>query len=300
MQSGLFCCAEYGARRRFLRCRAPLRDKNGPMRKSRRTISCKSWSALVNGRILCYNETMELIDCKPYAGMRVCVALSGGRDSVALLHALKAGGVGVSALTCGHGMRAASEADIAFVEGLCRDWDVPLRVFRADIPARAKAQKRGLEETARLWRYECFARVVAEGEADTVATAHHKDDLAETLLFRLARGTSAAGLNVFPARAGAPSRPLKPGIRIAKEGKVPDPSLLVRSVALLDLEDHAPVVLAAGLAGAVGQMVSAAVGALHDVGRVELPDGRAPLVTPLAGHFTLGNCHVLHLLWSAV
>ena len=151
---------------------------------------------------MCYNEAMKLIDCKPYTGMRVCVALSGGRDSVALLHALKTGGVKVSALTCGHGMRAASEADIAFVEGLCRDWNVPLRVFRADIPARAKAQKRGLEETARVWRYECFARVVAEGEADTVATAHHKDDLAETLLFRLARGTSAAGLNVFPARAG--------------------------------------------------------------------------------------------------
>ena len=145
---------------------------------------------------------MKLIDCKPYAGMRVCVALSGGRDSVALLHALKTGGVKVSALTCGHGMRAASEGDIAFVEGLCRDWNVPLRVFRADIPARAEMQKRGLEETARVWRYECFARVVAEGEADTVATAHHKDDLAETLLFRLARGTSAAGLNVFPARAG--------------------------------------------------------------------------------------------------
>ena len=134
--------------------------------------------------------------------MRVCVALSGGRDSVALLHALKAGGVSVSALTCGHGMRAASEEDIAFVQRLCRDWGVPLRVFREDIPARAAAQKRGLEETARLWRYECFARVVAEGEADAVATAHHRDDLAETLLFRLARGTSAAGLNAFPVREG--------------------------------------------------------------------------------------------------
>ncbi|HIZ25126.1 MAG TPA: tRNA(Ile)-lysidine synthetase, partial [Candidatus Gallimonas intestinigallinarum] len=67
---------------------------------------------------------MELIDCKPYALMRVCVALSGGRDSVALLHALKAGGVSVSALTCGHGVRAASEDDIAFVQRLCRDWGV--------------------------------------------------------------------------------------------------------------------------------------------------------------------------------
>lgn len=145
---------------------------------------------------------MELIDCKPYVGLEVCVALSGGRDSVALLHALRVGGVSVKAVTCGHNIRTATEDEICFVTQLCERWAVPLRVFRADVPARAKTEKRGLEETARLWRYECFAQVIAEGWADVVATGHHKDDLAETVLFRLARGTSLAGLNAFPVREG--------------------------------------------------------------------------------------------------
>ena len=145
------------------------------------------------------------VDFGQLSGKRVCVALSGGRDSVCLLHALLAHAErgAVSALTCEHGIRgAASEDDLAFTQDLCRAWGVPLRVFRADVPALARAQKCGLEEAGRNFRYACYRQVVASGEADAVATAHHADDAAETVLFRLVRGTSAAGLNVFPAREG--------------------------------------------------------------------------------------------------
>ena len=151
---------------------------------------------------------MQLVDDSAYRGKRVCVALSGGRDSVALLHALAAAGADVRALHCDHGIRAAAGRDRAFVQELCRAWGVPLRVFEADIPARARREKRGLEETARIWRYECFQCVLREGWADVVATAHHKNDAAETVLFRLARGTGLAGLNVFPPREGV-VRPMK-------------------------------------------------------------------------------------------
>ena len=144
---------------------------------------------------------------------RVCVAVSGGRDSVCLLHALLSAAEGaqiaVSALTCEHGIRgAASEEDLAFVIGLCDRWDVPLDIFRADVPALARAEKIGLEEAGRRFRYACYSRVLAEGKADMVATAHHLGDAAETALFRLARGTSLAGMDVFPAREGI-VRPLK-------------------------------------------------------------------------------------------
>ena len=71
-------------------------------------------------------------------------------------------------------------------------------------------------------------------------------------------------------------------------------------LAFLNREDHAAVILATGLAGAVRQMVSAAVRALHYCGRLQLPHGRTPLIAALAGYFTLRDCHELHLPQSAV
>lgn len=162
-------------------------------------------------------------------GRRVCAAVSGGRDSVCLLHVLLSHaeeyGMQVTALTCEHGIRgAASQNDLAFTKELCRAWGVPLSVFSADVPALAKASHCGLEEAGRNFRYACFARVVAEGKADVVATAHHKDDAAETVLFRLARGTSSAGLGVFPPRAGI-VRPLAEATRAEIDGYIAEHGL---------------------------------------------------------------------------
>lgn len=134
-----------------------------------------------------------------YRGKRVCVALSGGADSVCLLQIFYENAeeyaITLSAVTCEHGIRGeASLSDLRFVKVLCEERKIPLRVFSADVPARARASGRGLEEEGRAFRYECFRSVLDRGEADFVATAHHKDDLAETVLFRLARGTSLSGV----------------------------------------------------------------------------------------------------------
>ena len=157
--------------------------------------------------IVVYWNGMELFDLQPFVSKRVCVAVSGGRDSVALLHFFwknaAAAGVKLSALTCEHGLRGEdSLADLALVRTLCSDWDVPLRVFRADVARLARERGEGLEEAGRNWRYACFQEMLAAGEADMVATAHHREDFAETVLFRLARGTALAGLDAFPAREG--------------------------------------------------------------------------------------------------
>ena len=140
-----------------------------------------------------------------YKNLRVCVALSGGADSVCLLHYLKQNGaefgITLSALTCEHGIRGENSLrDLRFVEELCAKWEIPLAVFRADVPAFASQSGRGLEEEGRAFRYACFEMVVAAGKADVVATAHHKGDVAETALFRLIRGTSLKGLALIEER----------------------------------------------------------------------------------------------------
>lgn len=153
--------------------------------------------------------SMSLFDLTPYRNKRVCVALSGGADSVCLLHSFLSGAaqnnITVTALTCEHGIRGdRSLSDLRFVQTLCAQWNVPLFVFRCDVPAYAKEHKLGLEEAGREFRRECFERILEEGKADVVATAHHRDDYAETVLFRLARGTSLAGMKVFSERYARP------------------------------------------------------------------------------------------------
>ena len=152
-----------------------------------------------------YCPHMELFSLRPYRGLKLCVAVSGGRDSVALLHYLhihaEEAHITLSALTCDHGIRKEAASDAAFVKDLCAAWGVPLITFRADVPARATKSGRSPEEEGRAFRRECYAEVLKNG-ADAVLTAHHRDDYAETVLFRLARGTSLKGLDAFPKQQG--------------------------------------------------------------------------------------------------
>ncbi len=147
----------------------------------------------------------NLFPLTKFAKKRVCVALSGGRDSIVLLHFLASGAkkyeISLSALICEHGIRGESaRRDVAFVKDLCERWGIALQVVSLDVPSYAASHKMGLEEAGRILRYECFEQEIAGGK--TVVTAHHRDDFAETVLFRLLRGTSLAGLDAFPEREG--------------------------------------------------------------------------------------------------
>lgn len=145
------------------------------------------------------------VDLAPFCGKRVCVALSGGGDSVALFHYFRTHaeecGIALSAVNVEHGIRgAASLRDTAFVKELCAREGVPLFCFSADIPALAAKSGRGLEEEARLFRRSVFERLLREDRADFVATAHHAGDNAESVLFNLFRGaslTGAGGIHAF-------------------------------------------------------------------------------------------------------
>lgn len=139
------------------------------------------------------------VDLAKYANMNICVAVSGGKDSVSLLHFLHAHGgeygIKLSALNCDHKIRGkASLRDSAFVKKLCEEWCIPLICFAEDCVALAKTRGVSLETAARDWRRECYFKAAAEMNADAVACAHHLNDNAETVLFNLSRGAASAGL----------------------------------------------------------------------------------------------------------
>ena len=145
-------------------------------------------------------------------GKRIGVAISGGVDSTALLHYLHAhsekGGYTLCAVHCEHGIRGdESLRDQAFVEQFCRDLGVTLYVFSCDCPQRAQREKCSLETAARNFRRECFEKLLNDGKADYIATAHHVLDEAETVLFRLARGTSLSGVSGMKELDGKYIRP---------------------------------------------------------------------------------------------
>lgn len=133
------------------------------------------------------------IDLTPYKDKRICVAVSGGKDSMALLHYIKAHGakygITLSALNCDHGIRGEESArDSAFVGEYCALNAITLHTFKWE------GRKFADEGAARWWRLCCYNKVITQGNADLVATAHHMNDNAETVLFNLARGASLSGL----------------------------------------------------------------------------------------------------------
>ena len=148
------------------------------------------------------------------AGARVLVACSGGGDSVALAALLcelerETDWSVAGLLHVNHGLRGPSaDADQAFCRQLARDLGVPIIVERVDVAARARAEGTSVETAGHRIRYELFERKVREGAANLVATAHTRDDQAETVLLRLIRGAGPAGLAGIRPRIGPVVRPL--------------------------------------------------------------------------------------------
>jgi tRNA(Ile)-lysidine synthase len=139
-------------------------------------------------------------------------AVSGGADSVALIRALSeakraAGGAGrVAATHVNHQLREESNDDEAWLCQQCLQWDVPLLVRRVDVIDLAAQRGDGIEAAAREARYRVLAQMAEEAGARFVVTAHTRDDQAETVLFRLVRGTGLRGLaGMRRARALSPS-----------------------------------------------------------------------------------------------
>ena len=140
------------------------------------------------------------------------VAVSGGPDSMALLHGaarlLETDAVAwrLTVAHLDHALRAESAADARFVADATAKLGLPCEVQRADVAAIGRERGRSIEEAGREARYAFFRELA--GDDGWIATGHTADDAAETVLLNLLRGTGTTGLRGIPARRGRIVRPL--------------------------------------------------------------------------------------------
>ena len=163
-------------------------------------------------------------------GDRICCAVSGGADSVALLLALDSAnrqpreslGVVLTAVHVHHNLRGLeSDADAAFVADLCTRLGIPLYARNADVPTHMNRSGESMEEAARNLRYAAFRELLSSGETGAVLTAHTQDDQAETVLMKLLRGAWTDGLSgihpILPATKERSGRIIRPLLGVRRE-----------------------------------------------------------------------------------
>lgn len=148
-------------------------------------------------------EQLHLMGCTSQTGRAppplVVVAVSGGTDSLCLLHVLwrlrAVGGPALHAAHLDHRFRGEqSAAEARFVAQRAEEWEIPATVQQVDVPAMVQATGQNKQAAARRVRYAFLARVAQRVGADAVAVAHQAEDQAETVLLHLLRGAGLAGL----------------------------------------------------------------------------------------------------------
>lgn len=146
---------------------------------------------------------------------RLLVAVSGGADSVALLHALTVlrpkWRLTLRVAHLDHALRDGSVQDAEFVRQLCAAWHIPAAIERRDVQAACEARGWSLEDGARRVRYQFLLETARRYSASRVVLAHTADDQAETVLMRLLRGTGLMGLGAIPVM-----RPLEDDIQVVR------------------------------------------------------------------------------------
>ena len=145
-------------------------------------------------------------------GDKLLVAFSGGVDSVVLLdlllHHRQQVDFELALFHLNHGIREASLAEEDFVIELAKQHRLVLHLKRADVPREAETRKLGIEEAARLVRYQLIEQLIEQEGYDYVAFGHHQDDNVETFFLNLFRGSGPRGLSGMLLKDGYKYRPL--------------------------------------------------------------------------------------------
>ena len=137
------------------------------------------------------------------------LAISGGADSICLLHAFKYLNLKIWVLHCNFSLRGKeSDMDEQFVKRFCEKYGIPHSVHKFDTLQYAKEKGISIEMAARELRYNWFHDMLKKKKMDYIVVAHHADDIAETLLINLCRGTGIKGLTGIKPINGQILRPL--------------------------------------------------------------------------------------------
>lgn len=144
---------------------------------------------------------------------KVVIGVSGGADSLCLLHVLNSIkneiGIEIFAVHLNHQFRGAeADADAEFVEDICRKWEIPYKIASVDVPAYAKQHGLSPEEAGREIRYKLFRDVKEIINANKIAVAQNLNDNVETILMRIFRGTGLEGLKGIDISIDEIIRPL--------------------------------------------------------------------------------------------
>ncbi|WP_282038052.1 tRNA lysidine(34) synthetase TilS [Saccharicrinis aurantiacus] len=147
--------------------------------------------------------------CQVKDSAKVLVALSGGADSMVLLHLLSQANIPVIAAHCNFNLRGSeSDADEGFVRTQCKHRGIKLYVKHFETKEYAATHKVSIEMAARDLRYTWFNKLIENEGANYIATGHHKDDSIETFFLNLTRGTGIKGLMGIKPKVGNIIRPL--------------------------------------------------------------------------------------------
>lgn len=133
----------------------------------------------------------------------VGLAVSGGKDSMAMLHCYRLVCQKMIVINIEHGIRGEnSQKDSEFVKEYCNTWEIPFLSFSIKTLEECEKTKESTESAARRLRYEIFDSLLAQKKVDVIALAHHADDNTETVLMRIFRGTGIKGLRGITERKG--------------------------------------------------------------------------------------------------
>jgi tRNA(Ile)-lysidine synthase len=232
---------------------------------------------------------------------KVVVAVSGGPDSMALLHALwevrERLRLSLEVASIDHGLRAAAAAEVAMVGERAAALGLPFFPLRVDVAAARRARPASLQDAARTVRLDALAALADAHGAARVALGHQADDQAETVLFRIVRGTGLPGLAGIPYRRDRFVRPLldvrrSEVLRYLRRRSIPfneDPSnadarfarARIRHRLLPALEEENPRIVEALVALAEAAARAGATGGRADAALASLPRRAAAVVSRL-------------------
>jgi len=164
-------------------------------------VTKQEFHARVWAKLLAYNRKLALVE----PGDRILIAVSGGPDSVCLAHFLsqlsRKMRLRLHIAHLHHGLRGKeADRDARLVLDLAESLDIPIDAVRIPVAAFAEESGRSLEEAGRVMRYGALGRLAAKEGCNKIATGHQTDDVAETFILNLMRGTKAEGLAGIPPK----------------------------------------------------------------------------------------------------